>query len=58
MKIPINQLKTCPINSEIYRDSDVGDLVNSISEVGLLQQSRWCKTNRQHWRFVCQFFNN
>jgi hypothetical protein len=26
MKIPINQLKTCPINSEIYRDSDVGDL--------------------------------
>jgi hypothetical protein len=27
MKIPINQLKTCPINSEIYRDSDVGDLV-------------------------------
>ena len=40
MKIPINQLKTCPINSEIYRDSDVGDLVNSIGEVGLLQQSR------------------
>ena len=37
MKIPINQLKTCPINSEIYRDSDVGDLVNSIGEVGLLQ---------------------
>ena len=33
MKIPINQLKTCPINSEIYRDSDVGDLVNSIGEV-------------------------
>jgi hypothetical protein len=30
MKIPINQLKTCPINSEIYRDSDVEDLVNSI----------------------------
>ena len=37
MKIPINQLKTCPINSEIYCDSDVGDLVNSIGEVGLLQ---------------------
>ena len=37
MKIPIKLLKTCPINSEIYRDSDVGDLVNSIVEVGLLQ---------------------
>ncbi len=37
MKISINQLKTCPINSEIYRDSDVEDLVNSIGEVGLLQ---------------------
>ena len=37
MKIPINQLKPCPINSIIYRDSDVGDLVNSIGEVGLLQ---------------------
>ena len=37
MKIPTNQLKTSPINSEIYRDSDVGDLVNSIGEVGLLQ---------------------
>ena len=37
MKIPINLLKTCPINSEIYRDSDVEDLVNSIGEVGLLQ---------------------
>jgi len=37
MKIPINRLKTCPINSEIYRDSDVGDLVNSIGEVGLQQ---------------------
>ena len=37
MKIPVNLLKTCPINSEIYRDSDVGDLVNSIGEVGLLQ---------------------
>ena len=32
MKISINLLKTCPINSEIYRDSDVGDLVNSIGE--------------------------
>ncbi len=40
MKIPVNLLKTCPINSEIYRDSDVGDLVNSIGEVGLLLQSR------------------
>jgi hypothetical protein len=38
MKIPINQLKTCPINSEIYRDSDVGDLVNSIGEVGYCNQ--------------------
>ena len=37
MKIPINQLKTCPINSEIYRDSDVQDLMNSIESVGLLQ---------------------
>ena len=37
MKISVNQLQTCPINSEIYRDSDVGDLVNSIGEVGLLQ---------------------
>jgi hypothetical protein len=37
MKIPINLLKTCPINYEIYRDSDVGDLVNSIGDVGLLQ---------------------
>ena len=37
MKIPINLLKTCPINSGIYRDSDVGDLINSIQEVGLLQ---------------------
>ena len=40
MKISINQLKTCSINSLIYRDSDVSDLVNSIDEVGLLQQSR------------------
>ena len=37
MKISVNLLKTCPINSEIYRDSDVEDLVNSIGEVGLLQ---------------------
>ena len=37
MKIPINLLETSPINYEIYRDSDVGDLVNSIGEVGLLQ---------------------
>ena len=39
MKIPINQLKTCPINSEIYRDSDVGDLVNSIG--GELKYSKF-----------------
>jgi len=38
MKITINQLKTCPINSEIYRDSDVGDLVKSIGEVGYYNQ--------------------
>ena len=37
MKIPTDQLHTCPVNSEIYRESDVLDLVNSISEVGLLQ---------------------
>ena len=37
MRIPTDQLQTCPINSEIYRESDVQDLVNSISEVGLLQ---------------------
>ena len=47
MKIPINQLKTCPINSEIYRDSDVGDLVNSIGEVGLLQPSDNIPSHRQ-----------
>ena len=35
MKIPINLLKTCPIYSEIYRDSDVGDLENSIGLVRL-----------------------
>ena len=38
MKIPINQLKTCSINAEIYRDSNVEDLINSIQEVGLLQK--------------------
>ena len=37
MQIPINQLKTCSINAEIYRDSNVEDLMNSIQEVGLLQ---------------------
>ena len=37
-KIPINQLKTCSINAEIYRDSNVEDLINSIQEVGLLQK--------------------
>ena len=37
MKIPTDQLNTCPVNSEIYRETDVLDLVNSISEVGLLQ---------------------
>ena len=47
MKIPINQLKTCPINSEIYRDSDVGDLVNSIGEVGLLQPVDNIPSHRQ-----------
>ena len=35
-KIPINQLKPCPVNSIIYRDSNVEDLINSIQEVGLL----------------------
>ena len=38
MKIPINLIKIGPINSEIYRDSDVGDLVNSIGEVGYYNQ--------------------
>ena len=38
MQIPINQLKTCSINAEIYRDSNVDDLINSIQEVGLLQK--------------------
>jgi len=38
MKIPINLLKTCPINSEIYRDSDVDGLVFSIGEVGYYNQ--------------------
>ena len=37
MRIPTDQLHTCPVNSEIYRESDVQDLMNSISEVGLLQ---------------------
>ena len=37
MKIPTDQLHTNPVNSEIYRETDVLDLVNSISEVGLLQ---------------------
>ena len=37
MRIPTDQLQTCPINSEIYRESDVQDLMNSILEVGLLQ---------------------
>ena len=37
MRIPTDQLQTCPVNSEIYRESDVQDLMNSISEVGLLQ---------------------
>ena len=37
MRIPTYQLYTCPVNSEIYRESDVQDLMNSISEVGLLQ---------------------
>ena len=37
MRIPTDQLHTCPVNSEIYRESDVQDLMNSILEVGLLQ---------------------
>jgi len=37
MKIPTDQLHTSPVNSEIYRETDVLDLMNSISEVGLLQ---------------------
>ena len=37
MKIPTDPLHTSPVNSEIYRETDVLDLVNSISEVGLLQ---------------------
>ena len=37
MRIPTDQLQTCPVNSEIYRESDVQDLMNSILEVGLLQ---------------------
>ena len=37
MRIPTDQLHTCPVNSEIYRETDVLDLMNSISEVGLLQ---------------------
>jgi len=37
MKISVKHLQSCPINSEIYKESDVSDLVSSISEVGLLQ---------------------
>lgn len=37
MKIPIKDLKTCPINEEIYKSSSVDDLIQSIGEVGLLQ---------------------
>jgi len=37
MKIPLNQLKTCPINSQIYIDGNVDDLINSIQEFGLMQ---------------------
>ena len=37
MKISINQLQKCEINSKIYNDGSVGDLINSIKEVGLLQ---------------------
>ena len=37
MKIPLNKLKTCPINSQIYIDGNVDDLINSIEEFGLIQ---------------------
>ena len=37
MKISINQLQKCEINSKIYSDGAVGDLINSIKEMGLLQ---------------------
>ena len=37
MRIPTDQLHISPVNSEIYRETDVLDLMNSISEVGLLQ---------------------
>ena len=61
MKIPINLLKTCPINSEIYRDSDVGDLVNSIGEVGLLQpvdNIPWGITTDGTNLYVTDYYNN
>jgi len=37
MKIPLNNLKTCPINSQIYIDGNVDDLMNSIQDFGLMQ---------------------
>ena len=37
MRILTFQIQTCPVDSEIYRESDVQDLMNSIEEVGLLQ---------------------
>ena len=58
MIIPINLLKTCPINSEIYRDSDVGDLVNSIGEVGLLQPIVVTPDNTIEWSQEIQSHSN
>jgi DNA modification methylase len=36
MLVPVDSLKPHPINSEIYRLTDIDDLANSIAEVGLL----------------------
>jgi len=37
MKVPITKLSNHPKNEEIYQFSDIEDLMESISEVGLLQ---------------------
>ncbi len=37
MKVPITKLSLHPKNEEIYQLSDIEDLMESISEVGLLQ---------------------
>ena len=37
MKVPITKLSHHPKNEEIYQLSDIEDLMESISEVGLLQ---------------------